>query len=258
MNIIKYMYFIFLSISLFGCNLQNPEKKMKKIVQRNINPIDGSNIEGHYQAKFITLNSHINGTIPGSANFYRKSNRLYVYVRLFGGGVNAWHMQNVYTGTRCPNLSDDMNGDGFIDIKEAEKVLGKIIIPLDGNIESQILGAKKFPYADLSGSYIYEKVTSFSQFLSDLNLTDDNLEDNIVKISRESGFDFKNLTVLIQGIEKDKDLPETIESNPLYESFQTLPITCGVFNKIENIPGNDYDENNIPGPFEEDFSKTNP
>jgi hypothetical protein len=257
MKSLKNESLIIICLILLGCNVQKFDNKAKKVTQRNINPIDGSNIEGHYQAKFITLNPQINGTIPGSANFYRKNNQLYAYVRLFGGGVNAWHIQNVYTGTRCPNSADDINGDGFIDIEEAEKVLGDIIIPLDGNIESQRLGAKRFPYADLSGSYAYERVTSFSKFMNDLNLMDDNLEDNIVKIRSDIGFDFKNLTVLILGIEKDKELPETIATKIPFEKNETFPITCGVYKKIENLPGEEYDENNIPGPFEDDLSETN-
>ncbi len=253
----KYVELMIVSLLFIGCHVQNSENKSKRITQRNINPIDGSNIEGHYQAKFITLNPQINGTIPGSANFYRKNNQLFAYVRLFGGGVNAWHIQNVYTGARCPNSADDINGDGYIDFEEAEKVLGQIIIPLDGNIESQNLGRKRFPYGDLSGNYTYERVTSFSKFLKDLNQNDDNLEDNIVKISTDKGFDFKNLTVLIQGIEKDKELPETIATKTPFERNESLPITCGVFKKIDHLPGEEYDEDNIPGPFEDDLSETN-
>jgi len=133
----------FISLIIF-MSCQNQEiGKNRKMNQTSINPVDGSNIEGHYQARFTTLNSHINGTIPGSANLYRIKNRLFAYVRLFGGGVNAWHMQNIYIGKKCPTLSDDLNQDGFIDIIEAEKVLGKIIIPLDNNIKTQKAGEKR-------------------------------------------------------------------------------------------------------------------
>jgi hypothetical protein len=247
---IKKIPFIFLFI-LMSCQNQEAEKNRKMSRQESINPVDGSNIEGHYQAKFTTLNSHINGTIPGSANLFRIKDRLFAYVRLFGGGVNAWHIQNIYIGTKCPTLSDDLNQDGFIDIDEAEKVLGKIIIPLDNNIKTQKAGEKRYPYADLSGNYAYERVTSFSDFLKDLNREDENLLDNVIKISKQSGFDFKNLTVLIQGVEEGKDLPDTVTTKAPHESYQTIPITCGTFEKILKVPGEVYDENEIPGPIEE-------
>jgi len=107
---------------LFSCQSKDLEKERKIINQTIINPIDGSNIEGHYQAKFTTLNPHINGTIPGSANLYRLHNRLFAYVRLFGGGVNARNMQNIYIGSRCPTLLDDQIQDVIIDRTEAESV----------------------------------------------------------------------------------------------------------------------------------------
>jgi len=244
---IKLMSFLI----LLSCQNHELGKNRKTAIQTSLNPIDGSNIEGHYQAKFITLNPHINGTIPGSANLYRISNRLFTYVRLFGGGVNAWHMQNIYIGSRCPTSSDDLNRDGFIDIIEAEKVLGKIIIPLDNNIKSQKAGEKRYPYADLSGNYTYERVTSFTEFLKDLNEEDQNPIDNITKISKQIGFDFNNLTVLIQGVEEGKEFPETVTSKDPHKSHQTIPIACGIFNKILKSPGEVYDENNIPGPIEE-------
>src|SRR5690606_34550697 len=50
--------------------------------EEEVVPSDGSNIDGLYNAKFITLNPHVNGTIPGSATFHRKDDRLQVYIRL--------------------------------------------------------------------------------------------------------------------------------------------------------------------------------
>lgn len=253
---IKKFQFICLLI-LISCQNHETAKNQRMINQTSINPIDGSNIEGHYQAKFTTLNPHINGTIPGSANLYRINNRLFAFVRLFGGAVNAWHMQNIYIGSRCPSLSDDINKDGFIDIIEAERVLGKIIIPLDNDIRSQKAGGRRYPYADLSGNYVYERVTAFSDFIKDLNKEDELISDNIAKISKTSGFDFKNLTVLIQGIEEAKELPETVITKPPYESYKTIPVTCGVFEKILKKPGEVYDENEIPGPIEESEDESN-
>jgi len=214
-------------------------------------PLDGSNIVGRYQAKFVTLNPHVNGTIPGSANFFRKEDKIFAYVRLFAGGPKAWHMQHVYTGNRCPEIKDDMNGDGFIDILEAEAVLGKILIPLDSDISTQAAGKRFFPLADLSGYYHYERITRFDTFLRDLQKEDEDPLDRIVKLSPDEGLELVGKTVLIQGVAETVQLPDTVESMDRRKSFQTLPIACGVFEKADLIPGEVYLPDQIPGPIAE-------
>lgn len=211
-------------------------------------PVDGSNIDGHYQAKFITLNPHVNGTIPGSANLLRKDDRLYAYVRLFAGGVKAWHMQHIYTGGRCPTMSDDTNGDGFIDINEAEAVLGKILIPLDSDLGSQTSGRRFFPVADLSGYYHYERITSFRRFLNDLQAPDKDPNDDLVKLPPGEGLNIVGKTVLIQGVTETVEFPETVGTKGRFKPFQTLPIVCGNFEKVDQVPGEPYTDTGAPGP----------
>lgn len=220
-------------------------------IEQEVGAVDGSNIDGHYQAKFITLNPHVNGTIPGSANFYRKEEKLYVYVRLFAGGVRAWHQQFVYTGSRCPTMRDDSNGDGFIDINEAEKVMGKILIPLDSDVSSQSSGRRFFPLADLSGYYHYERITNFQRFLRDLQEADPDPADDIVKLASGQGLVITGKTVLILGVSETVELPETVGTKGRHRAFQTFPIACGVFNKVKSTPGTPYVQDSIPGPVAE-------
>src|SRR5690606_13384607 len=134
--------------------------------QDELLPPDGSNIDGIYMAKFETLNPQVNGTVPGSFTVYRKDDRLMFYGRVFAGYPKAWHQQYIHIGSRCPNQNDDTNGDGFIDIVEARQVMGKIVVPLDSDPGSQASGSRFFPLGDLSGSYWYERVTSFKRFFS--------------------------------------------------------------------------------------------
>lgn len=243
-----------------GCGVNEKEKKNSPLPENQTAraeetkepaPLDGSNIQGHYQAKFITLNPHVNGTIPGSANFYREDQKIFAYVRLFAGGVKAWHMQNVYLGERCPTINDDLNKDGFIDINEAEKVLGKILIPLDSDISSQNSGKRFFPLADLSGYYHYERISNFDRFLKDLQEPDKDLEDNIVKLPDGEGLTIVGKTFMVQGISETVTLPETVATKENRRSFQTLPVACGVFEKVTKAPGEVYVENEIPGPVAE-------
>lgn len=209
--------------------------------------VDGSNINGYYLATFITMNPHVNGTLPGSATFYRKEDRLHAYLRLFAGSPKAWHQQKVYTGTRCPSMADDTNADGYIDIIEAEAVVGKVLIPLDADLTTQNSGRNFYPVGDPSGSYHYERVVSFNRFLQDLKSDDKNLEDNVVKLAADEPLILEGKIIMIQGTAETVEYPETVASSNRHLPFQTLPIACGIFKKADIAPGSPDDEV-IPGP----------
>ena len=100
-----------------------------------------------YLAKLKTLNGLVNGTLAGSITLNKRDDKFLVFSRLFAGTPVTWHMQNVYTG-RCPDEKDDTNLDGYLDINEASLALKNIIIPLDGDLNSQMAGLNLFPVAD--------------------------------------------------------------------------------------------------------------
>lgn len=212
--------------------------------------IDGSTIDGQYMAKFTTLNPHVNGTLPGSLTFFRKEDKLMTFVRLFAGKPRTWHQQGVYMGRRCPTFSDDTNADGYIDIDEAMKVVGKMIIPLDGNINSQSAGRNLYPVSDLSGYYHYERVGSFKRMFNDLHGEDLDQEDHITKLAEDQPFSFERRVVLVQGVDEETVLPESVAGLGLRKNFQTLPITCGIIRKITVAPGAPNTDT-IPGPVAE-------
>lgn len=221
-------------------------------IEEEAAPPDGSNIDGLYVAKFITLNSQINGTVPGSASFLRKDDKFMAYVRLFAGYPKAWHSQYVYEGTRCPTESDDTNGDGIVDIVEAEAVLGKILIPLDSDISSQASGRRFFPLADLSGSYQYERVTSFRRFLQDLQGSATDPTGEMTKLPPGEGLRIVGKPVMIWGIGEEVQLPQTVATKGRLQTFQTIPVACGIYEKIEEIPGKAHDdEDEVPGTIAE-------
>lgn len=211
--------------------------------------LDGSNIQGTYLARLQTLNGQVNGTIPASATFKRDENDLYAYVRIFAGGPSVWHQQNVYIGNRCPSIQDDTNGDGFIDVAEGNAVWGKIIIPLDADLSSQSAGKNFYPMSDLSGSYYYERITSFNKFFKDLK-SDEFVDERMTKLSNGEGFDFADKVVVIFGVAESISLPETVATEGRRKSFQTLPIACGIIRKVSWDVGTP-DNEEIPGPIGE-------
>lgn len=250
MQVIGVLLLLVLALSCgkTGSNAGLP--KVNQEQQRKIIPLDGSNISGLYMAKFVTLNPHVNGTLPGSATVQRQDDKFYAYVRLFGGEPRTWHQQNIYEGTRCPSLKDDLNGDGYLDISETEKVSGKILIPLDANLSTQKAGRNIYPIADESGGYFYERVTSFNRLFRDLKRDDKNLTDNVTKLLPDEGLDLEGKVVIVQGT-AEGDFPETVASTHRRLPHQTLPIACGTFSKVTKIPGEVYEEGNIPGPIGE-------
>jgi hypothetical protein len=208
----------------------------------------GEEIDGHYLANFTTLNGQINGTIPGSVTFFKNEDKLQIYLRLFAGQPQAWHQQKIYTGNRCPTMTDDLNGDGVIDITEAEAVLGNIIVPLDADISSQASGKNFYPVADLSGSYYYERIVNFTRFLADLQAEDKTPTDNTAKLAPGEPFNIVGRPVLVQGVTEATVIPETVASGTTrHRAWQTLPIACGTFQKVTTTPGRP-DDSVIPGP----------
>lgn len=221
-------------------------------IEEEAAPPDGSNIQGFYLAKLKTLNPQVNGTVPGSVSFFRKEDRFMAYVRLFAGYPKAWHMQHVYEGNRCPTEADDLNGDGIIDIGEAEAVVGKILIPLDSDISSQTSGRRFFPVADPSGSYQYERATSFKRFLSDLQGQLKDPTGETTKLPPGEGLRLVGRPVIIFGISEEVQLPQSVGTKSRLKTFQTVPIACGIFEKADEVPGKAHDDKEeIPGPIAE-------
>lgn len=256
MKLNKKLAPLLLALTIVSCGKDSKSSNETKILgsQNNVPqeeqiifPSDGSNIQGKYLARFQTLNGHVNGTVPGSVTFFRDKDRVMVYLRLFAGYPKAWHPQKIYEGTRCPTLADDTNGDGYIDINEAEAVLGKILIPLDADISSQRSGRNFYPLGDLSGNYFYERMTSFSRMFRDLKDTR-SAGDEYKKLGPDEGFSIEGKAVLVQGVGKDVEFPETVGSAPRYKPFQTLPVACGIFVSDNRVPGMN-DDGEIAGPI---------
>lgn len=252
-NKVKILTSVLLSILVVSCGRSpssndGPDRQAEEAANQIPGAIDGSNIQGRYLAKFSTLNPHVVGTIPGSAQFIREDNRLSTFVRLFAGSPSIAHFQNVHSGNRCPTMNDDTNGDGFLDIQETLNVVGPVIIPLDWDIGSQLAGNRSWPKAFPNGSYEYTKTTSFDRFWDDLKSEDKNSEDNIAKLSPDESLVLEGKVVIIQGVDETKTLPSTVAGYKQWTNFQTLPIVCGVLARYTEDPGVVYEEE-IPGPI---------
>lgn len=248
----KHFTFFLLAAFLVACGKSDSSKSPELPQNQEENQptvsivLDGSNIQGTYIAKFGTLNPQVNGTIPGSATLKREEEKLFVYVRIFAGGPNVWHQQNMYVGNRCPIPSDDTNGDGFIDVLEGEAIWGKILIPFDADISSQSAGKNFYPVADGSGSYFYERMTRFSNVLKDLRKDSSSGDGSTVKLAPDEALEFEGKVVVVFGVSDSIVLPSSVQTLERRSPQKTLPIACGIISKASETIGVP-DDGNIPG-----------
>jgi hypothetical protein len=200
-----------------GTNHTNPKEQEQSIrILEEATP-------GTYYTVLRPVNPHANGFIPyGAATFKVQDDSLEVSVVL-DDDQPVTHRQALHLGTRCPDSSDDTNGDGFIDSNEALRVVGQVLMPLDADLESQIAGEDYY----LAGpSMTYKKTASLARINADLWKTD------VTKITPGRGIGFDGLVVLVQGTTMRPHFPASLSSGDDGRAVHlSLPVTCGVLQK---------------------------
>lgn len=191
---------------------------------------DGSNINGTYTADLYPVNINLHAPKAGKATFTRMGDELTARVKLDVGAKGAYYRQAVYWGNRCPGIEADANKDGYLDMTEIESTLGDVIIPLDGDLDSQSGGTGVYPSGmNARGSYFYKRTASFSRFFEDLKDIDPNTNDRVRKLEDQTGFTFIGKVILVQGATSDFNIPTTVSSYYGLSRERSLPVACGVF-----------------------------
>lgn len=235
----RYLPIFLFLIVLFSCGKKDTGEDPEG---EEVLKIDGSNIQGVYQTTLKAINVNSTLGIVGAAGLHRSSDTFKAFVKLYIGERGVIHKQSIHEGPRCPTLEDDVNGDGFIDEREAEFVVGNIIMPLDGDLDSQFGGISSYPVGNaIAGGYFYERTASFSRMFEDLRDTDNDTLDEIDKIPYNRGLTFNGKVVLIHGIGKQTRLPDSINTSGNTTRERSLPIACGVLRKSKKFPSELYD-----------------
>lgn len=196
-------------------------------------------IDGQYLAKLLPMNSHLTGPLDGAVTLSLDGDEFIGDTRFFGNPLTAEIIleQTVHIGNRCPTLADDLNQDGVIDEREANEVIKEILFPLDGDLNSQWLGANSYPFSDSFGSYYYSQMASFEKMLDDLWEIDINLDDQLIKLEKNEMPELEGKVALIKGVNKALVLPDTIAHHNKRGLHASFPILCGVFQKVRTNPG---------------------
>lgn len=193
-------------------------------------------VVGIYQALFKGLNNIV-PDLRGSLTVVREEDEFIADLRLSRGPRNTLITQSIHEGQRCPELSDDLNQDGFIDGEESFIAIKRIIIPLDDDLQSQRMGSGLYPVTDQNGNYFWSRLSSFSRMLEDLKEVDLNPHDDILKIDTSENLKLLNKVVILRGAPNNLPLPDTVMGHGKLNSHQSLPIACGILKKIKKIPG---------------------
>jgi hypothetical protein len=214
----------------------NPEESEEVI------KIDGSNIQGVYTGTLYAMN--INTTIGniGAAGVHRSYDSFKAFVKIYLGDMGVIHRQTIHLGSRCPTIRDDINGDGYVDLRETIFAVGNIIIPLDGDIDTQVDGSGWSPQGNgIAGGYFYERTASFSRMFEDLRELDTNSIDEVEKLPYDQGMSMENRVVLILGVGTQMRLPDSIQTLGGMTRHRSLPIACGVLKHTNQFPAELYD-----------------
>lgn len=228
------------AVLLTGCGANQPAGSKSKKNNGNSMRVEidiDASVDGQYLAVFEALNPDLTGKITGAFTFARdkENDELVGDVRINNAGARVIHAQNVRLGTRCPTSLDDINQDGIIDAVEGEAVYGKIFFPLDGDLSTQAGHDGEFPVGDIYGNYIYSRVTTFSQFISDLRSPQ--VYEEYVTLEKTQPLDIEGRAVVIHGVDDAITLPLTVGSVGRRSRSQSLPIACGVIKKVLVTPG---------------------
>lgn len=235
----RYLTLLLFALLLFSCGKKDTGEKTE---EEEVIKIDGSNIQGVYQTTLEAMNVNTTlGTI-GSAGLHRSSDIFKAFVKVYIGEKGVIHRQTIHRGSRCPTMNDDINGDGYIDYREAHFVVGNVILPLDGDLDSQWEGSGFYPVGNgLAGGYFYERTASFSRFFEDIRDIDQNSLDEVDKIPYNHGLSFHKKVVLIQGVGSFTYLPASVDTMGGMSKHRSLPIACGVLRKSSKFPAELYD-----------------
>ncbi|HXH74885.1 MAG TPA: hypothetical protein VNJ08_07960 [Bacteriovoracaceae bacterium] len=173
------------------------------------------------------VNSSVEKDIKASTIIQVFADTIIAKVKVQNAPGNILHKQFIYSGNRCPTRGDDKNSDGFIDWVEAQNVIGKALIPLDGGLASQEEHGG-YPTADSAGSYAYERRASLTRLVADLRAPDDDPDDHIGKLKFGEELNMEGRVVVIYGIQPLADMPLSLSSSPEDPAYLALPIACGV------------------------------
>jgi hypothetical protein len=184
--------------------------------------------EGQYRAILRPLNHALSGWFPNGKADIKISGDSVEVKSWMDDSANVVHIQSIHAGLRCPRAEDDKNRDGVVDYAEAVAVAKPVLVPLDGNLNSQLDGMAMFP----KGNFNYFQKASLQSLMGDLTAADDNTSDHIVKLAPGKTLDLSGRVVMVHGIVSNRPLPGSVGVIAGLTPQASVPIACGVIERL--------------------------
>jgi hypothetical protein len=220
----SYFALTAMMLAVFACGSDNDDDGDTTIVEV---PAEEQQADGPFHVPLVVVNNSIVNNLSSTNNIFIQNEQ--VDIDLIVRGVPPGeHRQYIYTGNSCPTLAeDDTNQDGFVDAVEASQKAGSPLIPLDGDISTQEGDNDTFPVANENGTYEYAESASLAQIVEDLNATDPNPDDFLVKLPAGEDLNLVNRVYVVLGVPESVQLPISVASLPGLTAHQSVPIACG-------------------------------
>lgn len=211
---------ILLSLIAFSCT--NSKKSSNQDVQAIENKIE------IYEAQIHPLNSNItNLQTSGKARLVIDGDKMHVSIDIKNAPPSIEHWQHFHGFPNekiatCASESEDVNGDGIIDVVETETVSGTTMVPFNKFPAKMNIPTDTYPVADENGSYHYE-----------IEIPLDDLKSAFAEAFGNSGLKLDSRVIYIHGVTTDTHLPGTVASLGDIPAHTTLPIACGKIERVE-------------------------
>lgn len=172
--------------------------------------------EGSYRAILRPMNNSLSGYLPTGAGEIKISGDAVSIKTYLDDDARVTHIQNIHVGSRCPDLSDDRNGDGLIDINESAAAVSGVLIPLDADVNSATEGEGIFP---MGGGFTYAEQASLAKLSAD------------VMARTNQALNLGGRAILIHGVAGGTTMPATVGTINDLPSQATIPIACGIIQR---------------------------
>ncbi len=218
MNIKSLIFIFLLPLSLtLACGKEHHNESAHLNNTLNAEQEEKSS-SGFYRAILRPLNIQLSGFIPSGIaeiKITEKDDEVKV-ITFLDDDAKVTHVQNIHTGKRCPNLTDDKNQDGFIDINEAIKASGSEMIPLDDDLNSADAGKGIYPKGS---GFTYTKKASLKQLLKD------------TYARKKQPLNLHGRVILMRGAAPGSNIPQSVTTHEGQTKEFTIPVVCGIFLK---------------------------